>query len=112
MVAVEEAPRGVLGPRAEPPRFEVARTRPGPDLAELVEHYWTVRWDLRGRGPHTQHTLPHPSVHLVAERGRSGVMGVLTGRFTRELRRPGPRLRGQVPPGRLPTPSSALPSPP
>ena len=75
----------MLGPRAEPPRFEVARTRPGPDLAELVEHYWTVRWDLRGRGPAPQHTLPHPSVHLVAERGRSEVMGVLTGRFTREL---------------------------
>jgi AraC-like DNA-binding protein len=85
MEPVAEAARGVLGPRAEPPRFEVARTRPGPGLAELVEHYWTVRWDLRGRDPHTQHTLPHPSVHLVAERGRSGVMGVMTGRFTREL---------------------------
>ena len=111
MVAVEEAPRGVLGPRAEPPRFEVARTRPGPDLAELVEHYWTVRWDLRGRGPHTQHTLPHPSVHLVAERPRSGVMGVLTGRFTRELhgrgRAFGVRFRRPAS-----SPSSALPSPP
>ena len=41
----------MLGPRAEPPRFEVARSRPGLDLAELVEHYWTVRWDLRGRAP-------------------------------------------------------------
>ena len=75
MAAVEETPRGVLGLGAEPRRFEVTRTRPGPDLAELVEHYWTVRWDLRGRGPHTQHTLPHPSVHLVAERGRSGSWG-------------------------------------
>ena len=66
-------------------RFDVTRTRPGPALAELVEHFWTVSWDLRGRDPHTQHTLPHPSVHLVAERDRSGVMGVLTGRFTRRL---------------------------
>jgi AraC-like DNA-binding protein len=54
-------------------------------LAELVGHYWTVSWDLRGRDPHLQHTLPHPSVHLVAERDRSGIMGVLTGRFTRRL---------------------------
>jgi AraC-like DNA-binding protein len=83
MRAVEEAPRGVLHLRSG--RFDVARSRPGPALAEVVEHYWTVRWDLRGRPPHTQHTLPHPSVHLVAERGRSGVMGVLTGRFTRRL---------------------------
>jgi len=85
MSAVEQAPRGVLGLRAGRRSFEVSRTRPGQGLAELVEHYWTVRWDLRGREPHTQHTLPHPSVHLVAERDRSGVMGVLTGRFTREL---------------------------
>jgi hypothetical protein len=85
MRAVEEAPRGVLDLRSGRGRFDVTRTRPVPALAELVEHFWTVSWDLRGRDPHTQHTLPHPSVHLVAERDRSGVMGVLTGRFTREL---------------------------
>jgi len=85
MGAVEEGPRGVLGLRAGQRSFEVTRSRPGAGLAELVEHYWTVRWDLTGRDPHTQHTLPHPSVHLVAERDRSGIMGVLTGRFTREL---------------------------
>jgi AraC-like DNA-binding protein len=85
LTAVEEAPRGVLQLRAGRGRFEVARFEPGPDLAELVEHYWMVSWDLRGREPHTQHTLPHPGVHLVAERDRSGVQGVLTGRFTREL---------------------------
>ena len=85
MGAVEEGPRGVLGLRAGQRSFEVTRSRPGAGLAELVEHYWTVRWDLTGRDPHTQHTLPHPSVHLVAERDRSGVVGVLTGRFTREL---------------------------
>src|SRR5262245_23256852 len=85
MRTVDEAPRGVLDPGAGRRRFEVGRSRPLSDLAELVEHFWTVRWDLRGRDPHTQHTLPHPSVHLVAERGRSGIMGVCTGRFTREL---------------------------
>ena len=85
MGAVEEGPRGVLGLRAGQRSFEVTRRRPGAGLAELVEHYWTVRWDLTGRDPHTQHTLPHPSVHLVAERDRSEIMGVLTGRFTREL---------------------------
>ena len=75
----------MLDLRAGRRSFEVTRSRPGTALAGLVEHYWTVRWDLRGRDPHTQHTLPHPSVHLVAERDRSGIMGVLTGRFTREL---------------------------
>jgi hypothetical protein len=85
MRAVEQAPRGVLHLRSGRRRFEVARSRPGEALAELVEHYWTVSWDLRGRDPHLQHTLPHPGVHLVAERDRSGIMGVTTGRFTRRL---------------------------
>ncbi len=42
---------------------------------------------------HTQHTPPDLSVHLVAERDRSGIMGVLTGRFYlgswRARRKPG-----------------------
>jgi AraC-like DNA-binding protein len=71
MGQVEAAPRGVLDPGAGARRFEVGRSRPCPDLVELVEHFWTVRWDLRGRDPHIQHTLPHPSVHLVAEPGRA-----------------------------------------
>ena len=85
LTAVCEAPRGVLQLQAGRGRFEVSRFHPGPDLAELVEHYWMVSWDLRGRAPHTQHTLPHPGVHLVAEPDRSGIQGVLTGRFIRRL---------------------------
>jgi AraC-like DNA-binding protein len=85
MGPVEEAPRGVLHLEFGRRSFEVARSRPGPALAELVEHYWLVSWDLRGRDPHLQHTLPHPGAHLVAERGRAEIMGVLTGRFTRRL---------------------------
>src|SRR4029450_7376173 len=48
LTAVGGGPRGggrVPGGRG---RFAVARFQPGPDLAELVEHYWTVSWDLRG----------------------------------------------------------------
>jgi AraC-like DNA-binding protein len=75
----------VLDLRSGSRRVDVARARPSPALADLVEHYWTVSWDLTGRQSHTQHTLPHPSVHLVAERDRSGVIGVLTGRFSRRL---------------------------
>ena len=85
MRAVEEAPRGVLHLRGGRGRFEVARARPSPALAELVEHFWLVSWDLRGRDPHLQHTLPHPGAHLVAEPGHSGIQGVLTGRFSRRL---------------------------
>ncbi|HEV2622680.1 MAG TPA: helix-turn-helix domain-containing protein [Frateuria sp.] len=77
-------PRGVLHPRLEGD-LEHRRQAPGPALAPFVEHYWRVRWDLRGRPPQTQETLPHPNVQLVLERGRSGIHGVHEGRFERVL---------------------------
>jgi AraC-like DNA-binding protein len=82
---MDPAPRGVLDLHAGERWFDLEIRRPADDLAELVEHYWRVRWDLRGREPYAQHTLPHPSVHLVVEAGRSEVVGVTTGRFTRVL---------------------------
>jgi AraC-like DNA-binding protein len=55
------------------------------DLAPFVAHLWSVRWDRRGLPPFTAETLPHPSVHVVIERGASAVAGVSRGRFTRVL---------------------------
>jgi hypothetical protein len=42
MGPVEETPRGVLHLEFGRRSFEIARSRPGPALAELVEHYWLV----------------------------------------------------------------------
>lgn len=44
-----------------------------------------VAWDLRGREPHTQETLPQPNVHVVFEANNSHAFGVVTGRFARHL---------------------------
>jgi len=66
-------------------RFTLTLHPPSPELSEYVEHFWCVRWDLRGRDAVEQHTLPHPSVHLVAERDKSGIFGIQRGRFTRVL---------------------------
>ncbi|HEX6533526.1 MAG TPA: helix-turn-helix domain-containing protein [Gemmatimonadaceae bacterium] len=75
---------GVLQPvPAGPDAFRERRWTPSPDLAFFIEHYWSVRWDLRGRGPHVQDTLPHPSVHIAFEPGRPMVVyGVVTGKFS------------------------------
>ena len=35
--------------------------------------------------PQQVQTLPHPNVHLIIERGRSGIFGIAPGRFTRTL---------------------------
>jgi Helix-turn-helix domain len=83
--AVAEEPRGILNPRAGAGAFALERPLPSADLAALVEHHWIVRWDLRGREPFVQETLPHPSVHLVLEPLGSSIMGVVTARFSRRL---------------------------
>ena len=78
-------PRGVLSPQPGEHRFRHARYPPSGDLGFFVEHYWAVGWDLRGEEPRLAETLPHPCVHLVVEEGRSGVVGVMRGRFSRQL---------------------------
>ncbi|WP_438444881.1 AraC family transcriptional regulator [Gorillibacterium sp. sgz5001074] len=55
-------------------------------LEPYIEHYWIVRWDLRGREPYVSENLPHPSVHLVFEPEQSSVVGVLQEKFSRVLR--------------------------
>lgn len=79
--------RGLLRtPVADSGRFEHFRYLPSDDLAEYVEHFWTVRWDLRGLPPHRAETLPHPSVHLVFEQGVGGrIGGIARGKFTTAL---------------------------
>jgi AraC-like DNA-binding protein len=81
MVRVKhDKPSGILNARAA---RGLMRYWPSVDLAPFVEHYWIVRWDLDE--PVTAETLPHPSVHMVLERNRSEVVGVMRGRFTRTL---------------------------
>src|SRR5271163_1005689 len=77
--------RGVLGWPAEAVNLAVSRRLPFPDLADRIAYYWTVSWDLRGREPHLQETLPHPNVYMVFEYRKLVVSGVTTGKFTRLL---------------------------
>jgi AraC-like DNA-binding protein len=77
--------RGILRSPLGPGTFHHARLPPSPALAGTVQHFWIVRWDLRGHEPRTPETLPHPNVHLVLEPGRARIQGVHTGRFTRVL---------------------------
>lgn len=78
--------RGVLRVEAGPGAFQHLRIAPSEALSDVVEHFWFVRWDLADHPPQTRETLPHPNVHLVIERGLSGIFGVHTARFTRVLK--------------------------
>jgi AraC-like DNA-binding protein len=74
---------GLLRPLTE---GEVRLTRylPSEELAPFVDYYWIVRWSITN-GPRRQETLPHPCIHLVVERGASGVFGIVRGRFTKDI---------------------------
>lgn len=65
--------------------FHHSRHAPADDLQPFIEHFWIVGWDLVGHEPHLAETLPHPSVHIVLERGVSRVAGVYRKRFSRML---------------------------
>ncbi len=77
-------PRGVLH-RLPLGEFAHGRVAAPDDLADRIEHFWSVRWNLEGLPPQVQETLPHPNVHIVVEPGRADAWGVHTGRWTRVL---------------------------
>jgi AraC-like DNA-binding protein len=77
--------RGVLRPELAAARFQLARRPPSAGLAPFVEFYWILRWDLRGRPPHEQTILPHPSVNLAFEASGTRIYGVDRRLFTRSL---------------------------
>lgn len=76
-----QPPRGILNPKAAKANFDLAYYPAASALEFFVEHYWILRWDLRGRSPHSQETLPSACVNLAVEPGNSGIVGVTTGKF-------------------------------
>ena len=85
MSPVADSVRGVLRPASESSQFLHERVAPSEALHGVVQHFWSVRWDLRGAKPFVPETLPHPNVHLVLEAEGAKIFGVHTGRFTTTL---------------------------
>lgn len=87
--------------RSRPARaFSLTLHEPATELAGVVDRHWVVRWDLLGREPYVQDVLPHPCVNLAFEPERSGVFGIPTRRFRRELAGAGAALARACAPGR------------
>jgi AraC-like DNA-binding protein len=85
MSPVTDRVRGVLRPAAESGKFLHGRVPASEPLRGVVQHFWSVRWDLRGAKPFVPETLPHPNVHLVFDAEGARIAGVHTGRFTTKL---------------------------
>jgi AraC-like DNA-binding protein len=85
--------RGVLDPHRGERYFTLGMVVAAPEVAHVVAHHWTVRWDA-GDEPYTQAVLTHPSVHVAAElherdheppRRIAEVHGLVSGVFERQL---------------------------
>ena len=87
MTARSNAPRtrGILQRNAAAPNAGHARLLPARELRPFIEHFWIVRWDLRGQPPQLAETIPHPSIYWLTENRTSIIHGVPTGRFSRRL---------------------------
>jgi AraC-like DNA-binding protein len=82
---VEEKPRGILNPKSGAEKFQLARYEPSATLGLFVEHYWVVKWDLRGQEPYPSETLPHPCIHIAIEPDIAHIVGIVTRKFSRLL---------------------------
>jgi AraC-like DNA-binding protein len=89
--------RGILGDETLP--FVLRRVLPGPATESRIERHWSTRWDLRGRDPHVQRILPHPSVNLVLYDGVVRVHGVPRGIDRRPLQGHGCAIGTKFRPG-------------
>jgi AraC-like DNA-binding protein len=86
MSPVADRVRGVLRPITASGKLLHERLARSEALAGVVQHFWSVRWDLRGAKPFIPETLPHPNVHMVFEDDGASIAGVHTGRFTTQLK--------------------------
>jgi AraC-like DNA-binding protein len=73
---------GILNPSAIAAKFQLSRYVPAQDLSYFIEHFWVVRWNLRGQAPYQQEVLPYPVVHLTIEHDTSRIVGVIKGKFS------------------------------
>lgn len=86
----QRSDKGILKAEAGMQKFSLMRYEPADSLAQLIEHYWVVRWDLTGQAPFRQTVLSYPNVNLAFEYENNeiftGIYGVPTTTYTRLLK--------------------------
>lgn len=93
--------RGVLRRPLTAGSVEHLRRSPSSDVSQWIAHYWGVRWSLPADESYTAETLPHPSVHMIFEKGHCMVSGPHTRKFSRTLRGQGEAFGIKFKPGRF-----------
>jgi AraC-like DNA-binding protein len=89
----------ILRPRTSAKNFEYDRHPVPAGLAGLVEHLWTVSWDLETGRSYTAQTLPYPSVNLSVTNTEVDVTGLTRRCYYRHLRGAGYAVGARFRPG-------------
>ncbi|KRC35538.1 hypothetical protein ASE27_10035 [Oerskovia sp. Root918] len=95
---------GVVDPVAARRAFALGRFPAPADLADRVDWFWLVRWDLPAGESFTQTVIPHPCVNLVAEPSGFAAHGIPEGLFDRTLVGTGVVVAAKLRPGALNVP--------
>lgn len=54
-------------------------------LADYIEHYWLISWDMPKGERHQQEVIPHPCTHLTFLKNDSHIQGVCKQKYTHTL---------------------------
>lgn len=76
---------GILRPEASSRHFDYHAHPPRSSLAQSVENFWTITWDLPVGTSYTAEVLPFPSVNLSVTNTESDVTGLVRRRYQRRL---------------------------
>lgn len=76
---------GILQPRTSLEHFDYVRHASPPQLADVIENFWTITWELPAGETYTAQVLPYPSVNLSITNTESDVTGLVRRRYERRL---------------------------
>ena len=79
------AEAGILRPRTALEHFDYVRHESPSQLADAVENFWTITWELPAGETYTAQVLPYPSVNLSITNTESDVTGLVRRRYERHL---------------------------
>lgn len=84
-----DKPRGIIRNKSNDQKFTLHREQPPDELNYLIDHFWSVQWDLPEGEKITQYVLSHPNIHISLEGNKAELHGVVTRRFERTLQNSG-----------------------
>lgn len=76
---------GVLHHHQSAELYQLRRYFPDAALAELIEQFWLVDWDLSGKPAHTQQNLPDPNFHVLISQGTVTLLGPVSKNYSYEM---------------------------